>query len=127
MTSTPPGADIVIDGYECGMTPQSFLLKKNIQHDVIVTKDGYQPEAFHLNSYTNPLVGTNAFPPVVLGGIGAGIGLATADPFAVVVFGMLGVITGAVMGICGFGVDVLTGSSSELTTSEVQAHLKLSN
>lgn len=46
--STPPGAQVFIDGEEIGVTPCSFdyNLSKTESHDVKITKQGYNPVEF---------------------------------------------------------------------------------
>ena len=46
--STPPGAQVFIDGQEIGMTPCAFDYKssKTESHEVTITKDGYDSVNF---------------------------------------------------------------------------------
>ena len=46
--STPPGAQVFIDGEEIGVTPCAFdyKLSSNTQHDVTIAKDGFEPVNF---------------------------------------------------------------------------------
>lgn len=46
--STPPGAQVFIDGQEIGVTPcaYDYKLSKNAHHDVTIVKEGYNPVNF---------------------------------------------------------------------------------
>ena len=46
--STPPGAQVFIDGEEIGVTPCAFdyKLSNNAQHDVTIAKEGFEPVNF---------------------------------------------------------------------------------
>jgi len=46
--STPPGAQVFIDGEEIGVTPcaYDYKLSNNTQHDVTIAKDGFEPVNF---------------------------------------------------------------------------------
>jgi len=46
--STPPGAQVFIDGEEIGVTPcaYDYNLSNNTQHDVTIAKDGFEPVNF---------------------------------------------------------------------------------
>ena len=46
--STPPGAQVFIDGQEIGVTPCAFdyNLGKNDSHEVTIAKQGYDPVNF---------------------------------------------------------------------------------
>lgn len=46
--STPPGAQVFIDGKEIGVTPCAFdyKLSNNTQHDVTIAKEGFEPVNF---------------------------------------------------------------------------------
>jgi len=46
--STPPGAQVFIDGEEIGVTPcaYDYKLSSNAQHDVTIAKDGFEPVNF---------------------------------------------------------------------------------
>ena len=46
--STPPGAQVFIDGEEIGVTPCAFdyKLSNNTQHDVTIAKEGFEPVNF---------------------------------------------------------------------------------
>ena len=46
--STPPGAQVFIDGEEIGITPCAFdyKLSNNAQHDVTIAKEGFEPVNF---------------------------------------------------------------------------------
>ena len=46
--STPPGAQVFIDGQEIGITPCAFdyKLSKNDSHEVTISKQGYDPVNF---------------------------------------------------------------------------------
>ena len=46
--STPPGAQVFVDGEEIGVTPCAFdyKLSNNAQHDVTIAKEGFEPVNF---------------------------------------------------------------------------------
>jgi len=46
--STPPGAQVFIDGEEIGVTPcaYDYKLSNNSHHDVTIAKDGFEPVNF---------------------------------------------------------------------------------
>ena len=46
--STPPGAQVFIDGEEIGVTPcaYDYKLSNNAHHDVTIAKDGFEPANF---------------------------------------------------------------------------------
>jgi len=46
--STPPGAQVFIDGQKIGVTPCkfSYKLSKNTSHNIKIAKDGYEPVDF---------------------------------------------------------------------------------
>lgn len=46
--STPPGAQVFIDGQEIGVTPcaYDYKLSNNARHDVTIAKEGYEPVTF---------------------------------------------------------------------------------
>lgn len=46
--STPPGAQVFIDGEKIGVTPCEFdyKLSKNTSHDIKIVKNGYEPIDF---------------------------------------------------------------------------------
>jgi hypothetical protein len=46
--STPPGAQVFIDGEEIGVTPcaYDYKLSNNAQHDVTIAKEGFEPVNF---------------------------------------------------------------------------------
>ena len=46
--STPPGAQVLIDGEEIGVTPcaYDYKLSNNARHDVTIAKDGFEPVNF---------------------------------------------------------------------------------
>lgn len=50
----PSGAAVVVDGISKGETPISLVLERNRDHMVVVTKDGYRPEAIPVCKVMNP-------------------------------------------------------------------------
>jgi hypothetical protein len=46
--STPPGAQVFVDGQEIGVTPcaYNYKLSKNGSHEITITKNGYEPVDF---------------------------------------------------------------------------------
>ncbi len=50
----PSGAKVVVDGMPKGETPVSLVLERNRDHMVVVTKEGYKPEAIPVCKVLNP-------------------------------------------------------------------------
>ena len=127
VTSNPPGASIVIDGYSCGTTPQSFLLKRKYAHDILITKEGYQSKAIHTSSRMSPVNAVNLLIPVGACGVGAAVGFAGGGGayagIAAGVLGAIGLIAGSVVALGSFGIDYANGATHVLDVSNVHAEL----
>lgn len=52
--SEPSEAEVIVDGVSKGRTPISLVLEKNRDHMVVVTKDGYKPQAIPVTKKLNP-------------------------------------------------------------------------
>jgi hypothetical protein len=71
IASQPPGASVVIDNKDYGVTPVSAKLRRKENHRVVIQLEGYQPYEVVLTRQTSAWVFGN-----ILFGIGAPIGLA---------------------------------------------------
>lgn len=71
IASQPPGASVVIDNKEYGVTPVSAKLRRKENHRIVVQLEGYQPYEVVLTRQTSAWVFGN-----ILFGIGAPVGLA---------------------------------------------------
>src|SRR5262245_65610804 len=67
--SKPEGATVFVDGQPAGTTPAEIALNRNVSHEVVIDKPGYQPYRTTINSGLNPWL----FGNLAVGGI---IGLA---------------------------------------------------
>lgn len=128
--SEPTGANITIDGYVCGITPQSFELKRNYPHTVVIEKQGYKPQYFDLKSGVGGKVASNALLPIGGALAGAGFGLALTEGTMAGLGGALilmstgiGCAVGAAIGVFGTGVDLCSGSARNLSNTEIYADL----
>ena len=43
--STPPGANVQVDGRPTGQTPLVTKVKRNKRHEILITKEGYLPDS----------------------------------------------------------------------------------
>jgi len=66
--SYPPGARLVIDGFDRGNTPARFSMESGRNHYISFLKDGYREQSFYLQSTVNPgWVILDIFPGFLLG------------------------------------------------------------
>lgn len=131
ITSTPGESFITIDGYACGTTPQTFALTRKHSHEIILEKEGYEPQRYLLQSKMTPQICWNGLAPITGGLMGAGLGLALTgghtSTFAGVVIAYTalgGLIFGLASGVIAAGVDAATGSSRELSHNQVHGIMK---
>ncbi len=129
ISSTPPGAHITIDGYDCGETPQVFSVLSKYSHQISVEKAGYQPQYFNLKSHVSGRkLGRRTFIPIGLGAGGATIGLlftggqtsGLAGAF-VGGLGMIGLGLGSLIALSAVGIDLYTGNAYQLETGNIHA------
>lgn len=130
ISSSPPHAMIFVDGCPVGDTPRSFELDTKRDHDILVTKEGYFPWSYTIQSKTSAgKLGSNAVFPLAGGAIGALAGLAIGQgtgPYALAFIplgALLGLAAGTAMGITGAGVDVYSKKARKLSTSRIHADL----
>lgn len=127
--SNPRGASVVVDGYDCGVTPQYVLLERKHAHRVQIEKEGYQTQVRYLEPQGGNARLSNVMTPFAIGGLGAGVGAIASgnDPWAAMVLipgGLLiGLAVGSVMGIAGAVVDSKTGADKTLNVQEIHANL----
>jgi hypothetical protein len=69
VNSKPQGAQVFVDGQPAGTTPTEVALNRNVAHEVVLDKPGYQPYRTMVTSGLNPWL----FGNLAIGGI---IGLA---------------------------------------------------
>lgn len=129
VVSEPTGAHITIDGYDCGTTPQAFMLSTKHSHWVTVEKEGYLPEQYYLQNQTSPIVASYAAAPLAGAAIGAGIAALAfgTDAWAgamIAVAGVGGLAVGGAVGLFGLGVDLYSNSAKKLNAEIVQAELQ---
>lgn len=119
ITSEPSEALLTIDGKCYGHTPQIVALQRKRAHEVIVAKEGYQPEYIHLEPEISPLIATNLGFGALL--YTAGLGASCVVMGGIPAAGILGVSL-AGTGI-GMGSDLLIGGGCRLSQNEVHASL----
>jgi hypothetical protein len=132
VNSTPAGADITINGYSCGATPQAFEMDARCSHTIILEKENYQPCYYQLDSKTSGgKLCRNASLPIIGCGAGALIGLAVAGGttgglalLAPLTIGACGLVAGTATGALGLGVDIYKGSARQLNTKTVDINLQ---
>jgi len=76
VSSTPQGADVLVDGQPRGKTPLKTDLRRGQSHVVEVTKPGYLSETVMTTTKLNPTPLLNA---VIGGGVGIVVDLATGS------------------------------------------------
>lgn len=129
ISSAPGDAHITIDGYACGSTPQIFELTRKDAHEIILEKEGYEPQRFILKSTMSPSICGNALFPVGGTAIGAGVGAAMgARSFVLLPIIGLGALVGLGVGVAvgavATGLDLVTGSSCALSQNQVHGILQ---
>jgi PEGA domain len=130
VTSNPAGASIEIDGYDCGQTPQTFLLARKSDHQILVSNE-HEAQSFILKSQISPYSTINLTAPLVGAGVGAGAGLIATggslsglEAMAPILFGVAGLAVGAAIALTGVGTDLFSGSAYTLDYSRVHADLQ---
>ncbi|MBA2369046.1 MAG: PEGA domain-containing protein [Candidatus Protochlamydia sp.] len=131
VSSHPPGANVIIDGYDCGTTPQSVALQPKYAHEIVLEKAGYQPHFCVLEpKISKKKIGSNALLPVGFAAVGAGAGYVAAgcttmglSAILIPAFAVAGLAVGTVAGAVGTGVDLYSGDAKKLSTDKVHAHL----
>src|SRR5262249_42763828 len=63
--SDPPKAQVFIDGKPAGTTPTEVCLNRNVDHEVVIEKPGFEPYQAQVKSGLNPWI----FGNLVVGGI----------------------------------------------------------
>jgi hypothetical protein len=126
--SNPSGASVTIDGYNCGITPQYVLLKRNQPHKVLIEKSGYQTSAHYLQPKESLATRSNPLFPIGGAALGAGIcGIACVkDPVTIVLlpgFLLAGFLIGSVIAFIGDREDVHTGAGKTLGVDNIHAEL----
>lgn len=128
--SNPPGANITIDGYDCGKTPQEVKLDARYPHSVAIEKPYFPPKYYSLKSNQSfKKLSSNLWFPVGGGVVGFGAGAAigsTTGPFWIIIAGLgavAGAAAGAIVGVVGTGVDVYSGNSSTLSDHKINVDL----
>jgi hypothetical protein len=138
ISSHPEGAQIVIDGFDCGTTPTTVGLNPKYQHAITLEKEGYYPETYILkskvsgkklsNNLSFPIaglaVGAVTAAVALSGGIGGGSALAGICLVVVGLGAAVGLAAGTTAGLLGTGVDVCTGKARSFTTNEVHLDLQ---
>lgn len=134
LTSTPPKADIYIDDYYCGQTPQAVLLTRKNSHQIMFTKEGYQAQGYVLDPHLSFILAGNVlyFPAgAALGAtVGAIVIAGSSDMFIGIipaVFGVIGAGVGVLAALIGTGVDVASGGAYVLSSDAVHAEFEGSN
>ncbi len=61
ITSTPEGANVIIDGTERGLTPLSVKLKKNKYDTIMIKKKGYRAKSMPLEKSYDGIALLNVF------------------------------------------------------------------
>lgn len=130
ITSNPPQAEIVIDGYHCGNSPLLVELDKKYDHSVYLFKEGY--ETVEGSIYSRRTIGSsrNVVWPFAGAAIGTGIGIACCGTGgciipAFVVGTALGTVAGLAMGVTGTAVDLGTRSDCTLSGHHFHGELPL--
>lgn len=128
-TSTPSEADIFIDEYYCGKTPQTFLLKRKYPHQIWLVQEGREPQYYTLDPQLNFIVVGNALYIPIGAGVGAGVGaiiaaICSGDSLIGIVipaFGIVGAGVGVVAALVGTGIDMASGGAYAFSTDSIQA------
>jgi hypothetical protein len=129
VTSTPPGARVIVDSRYVGTTPISLRLGKKGDHVIKIEREGFAPVVISVRSNASGaflLDGLLCFPIGPLLGVLLGLEIAPRknidEPKAgwVVAFGMLGVG----LGIAAFAADAQSGANRVLSPAEVAVEMK---
>lgn len=132
ISSDPPGAKVIIDGKERGVTPSSVELNPRYSHRVILEKEGWKSQEFTIRSrISGQRLGSNIFLPITALIAAGGVGLyctggATSGMAGLGVMACLAV--GAAVGVAalvvGTGVDLYSGKAKKLHTTRIEAKLE---
>ena len=112
ITSEPAGANIVIDGYDCGQTPQKVALARKFSHAISVEKQGYQRSTFFLEARKNNIDYLRPLTPLVTTVSGVACG------------GLLGGGIGLIAGVGSSMADSNSGANYDLVTQSVHFPLQ---
>lgn len=137
ISSSPSGANIIINGEHCGTTPQVFEIEAKYSHEIILEKEGYQPIQYAIQSKASPArLSSNLLFPVGGGLLGAGVGIvllggvagtpvgvALAGAVLVIAGTVCGLAAGGVVGVVGTGVDLYSGKGNQLYPNQIEAVL----
>lgn len=119
ISSTPAGAHITIDGFDCGETPQAIEMSTNRSHQIVLEKQNYIPQNYLLKpKVSGSKLSHNVIFPIGVGALSAaGVGIAIATTTGSTLgwaslliggAGLIGLAAGGVVGIAGVGVDLAT-------------------
>ncbi len=136
ISSSPENAQIVVDGKYYGVTPSVVALTPQDSHEIVITKEGFRAETYHLQSKVAPqkLAKNLAFPiggllvggaagAALVGGVAGGPIAAAIGAFLIGLAACVGLVTGTIVGVVGTGVDAHTGEANNLASEKV--HLQL--
>lgn len=131
ITSDPPGAKVIVDGNELGVTPSYVQLDPKKSHRVLLEKDGWCSQQYTIKSrISKAKLGSNVFLPVagLVAGGAAGLcvtGGATSGmaPLAIFPCMAIGVVVGVTALIVGSGVDLYTGNARKLDSKVLNVQL----
>ncbi len=132
VTTQPNDAQVVIDGYDCGVTPLVVELDRRYDHTIVVEKPGYQSQQACVTSSHTGKVGSNLAMSAVGVTVGALCGLAIYGTtqwglVSVAGMGVLGCLAGTGLGLLGAGVDLATRADCELDRNAVHFQLAQQN
>lgn len=121
----------MIDGYDCGTTPQSVSLQSKYAHEIVLEKEGYHPQSCILEpKISKKKLGSNALLPVGFIAAGAGVGYLAAgcttvglSAILIPAFAVAGLAIGTGVGAVGTGIDLYSGKAKKLSSDKVHAHL----
>jgi len=132
VNSNPQGADIKINGYSCGMTPQAFEMDVRYSHTIILEKENFLTQQYDLESKTKgrKLI-RNAAYPIVGCGVGVLIGYAAMGfstsglaLIAPIFGGACGLGVGSTIGVFGTGLDLYKGAARGFSTDTIEMNLQ---
>lgn len=135
ITSNPTGANITIDGYDCGQTPQPVEISTNYSHQIVVEKQNYEMQSYLLKPQkSGRKLCYNAVFPVAVGGLSAAamaIALASTGgatyglaPLVVAGAAVIGLAAGGALGVVGVGVDLFSKKAQTFPTSNLHFNLE---
>lgn len=128
ITTQQSDVDVFIDGYSCGKAPLLAELDKKYDHQIVVSKTGYQNQETCITSHHTLKSGYNIAAPIAGAAIGTGVGLALFGtggfilPYCIV--GTLcGGAIGLGLGVVGTATDLYSRSDCSLAKNEVHFQL----